>query len=62
MLQMTVHVDLTQKEHGWPKECLDLAGRFADFPLLDFAQCSGASFDVLRMGFYASLLNWHEAD
>ena len=30
----------------WPKECLDLAGRFADFPLQAKAPASGQQADV----------------
>jgi len=33
----------------WPKECLDLAGKFDDFPLIDTANSLPA--DVPRLGF-----------
>ena len=39
--------------HEWSKECLDLAGRFADFPLRD-AEVEGINSrpaDVPRLGF-----------
>ena len=39
--------------HEWPKDCLDLAGRFADFPLWDVASndVSEMPADVSRLGF-----------
>jgi len=39
--------------HEWPKDCLDLAGRFADFPLRDAANCDVSEMpaDVPRLGF-----------
>lgn len=37
--------------HEWPKECLDLAGRFADFPLRDAQSTSGLPADVPRLAF-----------
>ena len=39
--------------HEWPKDCLDLAGRFADFPLCDAANydVSEMPADVPRLGF-----------
>jgi len=39
--------------HEWPKDCLDLAGRFADFPLRDGASngVSDLPADVPRLGF-----------
>ena len=37
--------------HEWSKECLDLAGRFADFPLRDAKGLSGLPPDVPRIGF-----------
>lgn len=36
--------------HEWPQDCLELAGRFADFPLRDDAAATGAA-DVPRIGF-----------
>lgn len=36
--------------HEWPQDCLELAGRFADFPLRDDADTAGAA-DVPRIGF-----------
>ena len=35
----------------WPKECLDLAGKFKDFPLLDADGASGMPADAPRLGF-----------
>jgi hypothetical protein len=35
--------------HDWPKDCLELAGRFADFPLTGGVQ--GLPADVPRIGF-----------
>ncbi len=37
--------------HEWSKECLDLAGRFEDFPLCDAQDVSSLSADVPRLGF-----------
>jgi len=37
--------------HEWPKDCLELAGRFADFPLRDAKDVSGLPADVPRLGF-----------
>lgn len=37
--------------HEWPKECLELAGRFADFPLLGATPTSSLPADVPRLGF-----------
>jgi len=37
--------------HEWPKECLDLAGRFADFPLRDAEGTDGLPADVPRLAF-----------
>lgn len=38
--------------HAWPQECLDLAGRFADFPLRGDADDAAAlAADVPRIGF-----------
>jgi hypothetical protein len=37
--------------HEWPKDCLDLAGRFADFPLRNAEGVSGLPADVPRLGF-----------
>ena len=36
--------------HEWPQDCLELAGRFADFPLRDDAAATPVS-DVPRIGF-----------
>ncbi len=35
----------------WPKECIALAGRFADFPLRDNDDGDDYSADVPRLGF-----------
>ena len=42
--------DLIRKHaaHEWPQDCLDLAGRFADFPLRDEAALPA---DLPRVGF-----------
>ena len=37
--------------HEWPKECLDMAGRFADFPLQTEANVSGKTADIPRLSF-----------
>ncbi len=37
--------------HEWSKECLELAGRFSDFPLRDAEGVSGLPADVPRLGF-----------
>ena len=37
--------------HEWPKECLDLAGKFEDFPLLDADGGSDMPADAPRLGF-----------
>ena len=37
--------------HEWPKDCLELAGRFADFQLRDAGVAQGQSADVSRLGF-----------
>ena len=37
--------------HEWPKDCLELAGRFSDFPLRDAGVAQGQSADVSRLGF-----------
>jgi hypothetical protein len=36
--------------HEWPRDCLALAGRFADFPLREEGSSSQAA-DVPRIGF-----------
>jgi hypothetical protein len=36
--------------HEWPQDCVDLAGRFADFPLREEAPASPKA-DVPRVGF-----------
>ncbi|MEX8522802.1 MAG: CopG family transcriptional regulator [Leptothrix ochracea] len=36
--------------HEWPQDCLDLAGRFADFPLCHESQAPSPA-DVSRVGF-----------
>ncbi|HQQ69847.1 MAG TPA: CopG family transcriptional regulator [Alicycliphilus sp.] len=43
--------DLIRKHaaHEWPQECLNLAGRFADFPLRDDVAALPA--DLPRIGF-----------
>jgi predicted transcriptional regulator len=35
----------------WPKACLELAGKFADFPLLKADGASGMPADAPRIGF-----------
>ena len=44
--------DLIRKHAGqeWPRECLDMAGRFADFPLREEPVAAGVA-DVARVGF-----------
>ena len=44
--------DLIRKyaAHEWPQDCLDLAGRFADFPLREDNPAL-LSTDVRRLGF-----------
>ena len=37
--------------HDWPKDCLELAGRFTDFPLRDEASPSAQTADVPRLAF-----------
>lgn len=37
--------------HEWPKSCLELAGRFADFPLQDGDDAPFLPADVPRLGF-----------
>ncbi len=37
--------------HEWPKDCLELAGRFADFPLREAEASQGVPADVPRLGF-----------
>ncbi|MBK6614005.1 CopG family transcriptional regulator [Ottowia sp.] len=37
--------------HEWPQDCLNLAGRFADFPLREDAPPAPAAADVPRLGF-----------
>lgn len=37
--------------HEWPKDCLELAGRFADFPLRESEAAQGLPADVPRLGF-----------
>ena len=34
--------------HEWPRDCLELAGRFADFPLREAAGASGLPVDAPR--------------
>jgi hypothetical protein len=36
--------------HEWPQDCLDLAGRFADFPLREDGSTASPN-DVPRLGF-----------
>ena len=44
--------DLIRKHAGqeWPRECLDMAGRFPDFPLREEPVAAGVA-DVARVGF-----------
>lgn len=44
--------DLIRKHAGqeWPRACLDMAGRFADFPLREEPVAAGVA-DVARVGF-----------
>ncbi len=35
----------------WPKECLELAGKFPDFPLIEADGASGMPADAPRIGF-----------
>ena len=37
--------------HDWTKDCLELAGRFPDFPLQDAASTAGLPADAPRLGF-----------
>jgi len=37
--------------HEWPKDCLELAGCFADFPLCESGASKGLPADVPRLGF-----------
>ena len=37
--------------HEWSKDCLELAGRFADFPLRDADDAGDAQADVPRLSF-----------
>lgn len=37
--------------HEWPKSCVELAGRFPDFPLIDSADADSLPADVPRIGF-----------
>ena len=37
--------------HEWPKACLELAGRFADFPLQELNRANALPNDVPRVGF-----------
>jgi hypothetical protein len=37
--------------HEWPRDCLELAGRFADFPLCKEDGGSGLPADTPRLGF-----------
>lgn len=37
--------------HAWPQDCLDLAGRFADFPLRDGDSSTALPADAPRIGF-----------
>lgn len=45
-------VDLIRKHaaHEWPRDCLELAGRFADFPLREDGPLAQPA-DVPRLGF-----------
>jgi len=37
--------------HEWPKSCIELAGRFDDFPLRDAQPVQGLDADVPRLVF-----------
>jgi predicted transcriptional regulator len=37
--------------HEWQQDCLDLAGRFTDFPLCEADGTSATAADVPRLGF-----------
>ena len=37
--------------HQWPQDCLALAGRFADFPLIDAASVGSLPTDPPRLAF-----------
>jgi hypothetical protein len=37
--------------HEWSRECLELAGRFADFPLRAAEDATDSPADVPRLGF-----------
>lgn len=37
--------------HEWPKECVALAGKFADFPLSEGSGTNGIPADTPRLGF-----------
>ena len=37
--------------HEWPKECVVLAGKFADFPLTENGVAAGLPADTPRLGF-----------
>ena len=37
--------------HEWPKECLALAGKFADFPLTENGAVGHPAADAPRLGF-----------
>ncbi len=37
--------------HEWPKRCVELAGRFPDFPLIDTGDADSLPADVPRIGF-----------
>lgn len=37
--------------HEWPRDCLELAGRFADFPLREVDGAIGLPVDAPRLGF-----------
>ncbi len=45
--------DLIRKHAAqeWPKECLELAGKFADFPLIEGDAASGMPAEAPRLGF-----------
>ena len=37
--------------HEWPQDCLELAGRFTDFPLREGNSTEDLATDVPRLGF-----------
>lgn len=42
------------RQHGsdeWPRECLEFAGRFADFPLIEDRESYPAAADAVRLAY-----------